>query len=154
VSTTENPIHAALMSASAGEFMMADEKAEAADEGLAMYVVGVEPASETRFGTQTLYYVKSAKWGRDDQRILAFTHNAFRERQAHNILTLITETSKPAGPVYLGRFRTQSGHDAWELRAEPATPPPAIPQPAPATPTTDAPQPVAAAQSFDDDLPF
>lgn len=141
--------------ASAGEFIPGDEKAALADEGTALYVVGVEPASETRYGTQTLYYVKSAKWGREEQRILAFSHNAYRERQAQAILNVITESKKAGGPVYLGRFRTSSGHDAWELRAEPqqqlaATP--VAPAAAPAAPA--APAPPVSSTDFDADLPF
>ena len=145
-------ISTAINQASAGEFITGDEKATLADESVALYVVGVEPASETRYGTQTLYYVKSAKWGRDEQRILAFTHNAYRERQAQSILQLITESGKAGGPIYLGRFRTSSGHDAWELRADPQapqTPAPAAPAPA-AAPSA----PPVSSTSIDDDLPF
>lgn len=145
----------AINQASAGAFASAEEKAELADENVALYVVGVEPASETRYGTQTLYYVKSAKWGRDDQRILAFTHNSYRERQAQSILQLITDSGKAGGPIYLGRFRTSSGHDAWELRAEPqaapTTPAPPTPAVAPAAPPAP---PTVSSASIDDDLPF
>lgn len=139
----------ALEAASGGDFLTGADKQQLHAEQTPMYVVGVEPNSETRFGAQTLYYVKSEKWGRGEQKILAFTHNSYRERQASAILSLINESGKPGGPVYLGSYRTTTGHDAWELRGkpqDPATPPSS-------TPTASAPVAVQTT-SIDDDLPF
>jgi dipeptidyl aminopeptidase/acylaminoacyl peptidase len=141
----------AFESASGGEFLAAADKHELHQQQTPLYIVGVEPNSETRFGAQTLYYVKSAKWGRDEQKILAFTHNAYRERQALAILTLINSASKPGGPVYLGSYRTTNGHDAWELRGKPQESPTRAP--AATTPIPDTPS-MPEAPSVDDDLPF
>lgn len=142
----------ALEEASGGDFLSAADKHELHAEQTPIYVVGVEPNSETRFGAQTLYYVKSAKWGRDAQRILAFTHNSYRERQASAILKLINESGKAGGPVYLGSYKTSNGHDAWELRGKPAdqsaaSMPTSTPTPVSATPAVQT-------TSYDDDLPF
>jgi len=139
-------------SASGGSFINAEEKAKLADTQEAMYVVGTDPKTETNYGDQTHFYVKAACWGRDEQRILAFSHNAFRERQAANVGALIKESGKVGGPVYLGRFRTATGKDAWQLDTKPFTGDAAgaVAAPAPATPAAAAP----AAQNFDSDLPF
>jgi hypothetical protein len=111
-----------------------------------MGIVGTDPKTETQFGDQTHFYVKAKIWG-DEQRILAFSHNAFRERQAQNVAALIASTGKAQGPVYLGRFRTQNGKDAWQLGIEPFTGEEAKPVQAPATTA-------AATPDFDSDVPF
>lgn len=137
-------------SASGGSFINAEEKAKLADTQEAMYVVGTDPKTETNYGDQTHFYVKAACWGRDEQRILAFSHNAFRERQAANVGALIKESGKVGGPVYLGRFRTATGKDAWQLDTKPFT------GDAASAATASAPTPAAApaAKDFDSDLPF
>jgi hypothetical protein len=143
----------ALSGASGGSFINAEEKAKLADTQEPMYVVGTDPRTETNYGEQTHFFVKAACWGRDEQRILAFSHNTYRETQAANVGTLIKETGKVGGPIYLGRFRTASGKDAWQLDTKPFTgdAAKAATTPAPAVaPAAAAP----AAQSFDSDLPF
>ena len=141
----------ALSGASGGSFINAEEKAKLADTQEPMYVVGTDPKTETNYGDQTHFYVKAACWGRDEQRILAFSHNTFRETQAANVGTLIRESGKVGGPVYLGRFRTSTGKDAWQLDTKPFTGDAAnaVAAPAPATPAA-----APAAQNFDSDLPF
>jgi len=146
-------ISSALQQASGGSFITGPEKEELYQTQEALYIVNVEPRSETQYGDQTIYYVKSAKWGRDDQRLLAFSHNQYRERQAQGVLNLITQSGKPGGPVYLGKWKTQSGKDAWTIDAKPfdvaqhaaqATPQPAAPTQAPSV----------GMPTVDDDLPF
>lgn len=140
-------VTAAFQQASGGTFITGPEKEELYQAQEPLYIVNVEPKSETQYGDQTIYYVKSAKWGRDEQRLLAFSHNQYRERQAHGVLNLITQSGKPGGPVYLGKFRTQSGKDAWSLDAKPfdvARHEPVI------TPTSTPAAPTVA----EDDLPF
>lgn len=141
----------ALSGASGGSFINAEEKAKLADTQEPMYVVGTDPKTETNYGDQTHFYVKAACWGRDEQRILAFSHNTFRETQATNVGIAIRESGKVGGPVYLGRFRTSTGKDAWQLDTKPFTGDAAgaVAAPAPATPAA-----APAAQNFDSDLPF
>jgi hypothetical protein len=141
----------ALKGASGGSFINAEEKAKLADTQEAMYVIGTDPRTETNYGDQTHFYVKAACWGRDEQRILAFSHNTHRETQATNVGNLIRETGKVGGPIYLGRFRTATGKDAWQLDTKPFTGDAAGAVVAPAL-TTPAPAP--AAKDFDSDLPF
>ena len=142
----------ALSGASGGSFINAEEKAKLADTQEPMYVVGTDPKTETNYGEQTHFYVKAACWGRDEQRILAFSHNSFRETQAFNVGKLIKESGKVGGPIYLGRFRTSTGKDAWQLDTKPFTGDAAG---AVAAPATSAPAAAApAAQNFDSDLPF
>lgn len=141
----------ALNGASGGSFINAEEKAKLADTQEPMYVVGTDPRTETNYGEQTHFYVKAACWGRDEQRILAFSHNAFRETQAANVGKLIKESGKVGGPIYLGRFRTATGKDAWQLDTKPFTGDAASAITQPATP---APAAAPAAKDFDSDLPF
>jgi hypothetical protein len=136
--------------ASAGTFVGGAEKQQLAEQQTPLGIVGTDPRTETQYGDQTHFYVRSKIWG-DEQRILAFSHNAFRERQARNVQKLIDETSKPQGPVYLGRFRTQSGKDAWQLGTAPFSGEHAQPV---ATPITETPAAAPVAQDFDADLPF
>ena len=141
----------ALSGASGGSFINAEEKAKLADTQEPMYVVGTDPKTETNYGEQTHFYVKAACWGRDEQRILAFSHNSFRETQAANVGKLIKESGKVGGPIYLGRFRTSTGKDAWQLDTKPFMGDAASAVVAPAVaPAAAAP----AAQNFDSDLPF
>lgn len=140
-------ISSALQQASGGTFINAPEKEELYAEQTPLYIVNVEPRSETQYGDQVIYYVKAKKWGRDEQRLLAFSHNQYRERQADGVLKLIRESGKPGGPVYLGKFRTQSGKDAWTIDAKPFD----VEQ----KKTDDAKQaPAATDQVIGDDLPF
>jgi hypothetical protein len=141
----------ALSGASGGSFINAEEKAKLADTQEPMYVVGTDPKTETNYGEQTHFFVKAACWGRDEQRILAFSHNSFRETQAFNVGKLIKESGKVGGPIYLGRFRTSTGKDAWQLDTKPFSGDAANAVVAPAV----APAPPAAAAPVNDDsLPF
>ena len=146
-------ISSALQQASGGSFTTGPEKEELYQEQTQLYIVNVEPRSETQYGDQTIYYVKCAKWGRDETRLLAFSHNAYRERQAQGVLNLITQSGKPGGPVYLGKWRTQTGKDAWTIDAKPfdvaAYDAPKTAAPAPAAAESRAGMP-----TVDDDLPF
>lgn len=145
-----NPLATALQDASGGSFIAGPEKQQLAEAQTPMGIVGTDPKTETQFGDQTHFYVRSKIWG-DEQRILAFSHNAFRERQATNVGLLIASEGKPQGPVYLGRFKTSSGKDAWQLGTEPFTGDQAG---AVTTPIIDTPSTPAAAPAFDTDLPF
>jgi len=142
-------VTSAFEQASGGTFVSGPEKEQAFLEQTPFYIVNVEPRSEGQYGDQTIYYVKAQKWGKDETRLLAFSHNAYRERQATGVLKLITESGKPGGPVYLGKFRTQSGKDAWTLDAKPFD----VAKHQAATPATSE-APKAAAVTDDDSLPF
>jgi len=74
-----------LRESSGGPFLSAEEKEALHVSATAFYVVGVEPATEGRFGVQTLFFIRSKDAFGDAQRTLAFSHNAFRERLAENI---------------------------------------------------------------------
>lgn len=145
-----NPLANALNEgASGGTFINGPEKHKLAEDQTPMGIVGTDPKTETNYGDQTHFYVRAKIWG-DEQRILAFSHNAFRERQATNVATLIASTGEVQGPVYLGRFKTSNGKDAWQLGTEPFTGEEAKPVQTPITTPDVAP----AAQNFDSDLPF
>jgi hypothetical protein len=151
VSDLEALGHALNEGASGGTFVAGPEKEAIADSQEPIYIFGTDPKTETKFGDQTHFYVKAKSWG-TEQRTLAFSHNEFRERQARNVAALVAASEKGwVGPVYLGRFRTQSGNDAWQLGVQPFAPQPKqtedLPVTAPATPA-------AAPVADDNDLPF
>lgn len=134
-----------------GTFITKDEKAEVFAEQTPMYVVHVEPASEGQWGVQTIFHVKAAKWGKDETRLLAFTHNEYRQRLAEAMQQLMAATpGKPGGPIYLHKWVTKTGHEAWDIKPQPYTGV-LLNQQAESTP---APQPVATPTISDDDLPF
>ena len=150
--STNTALGAALNeAASGGTFISGPEKQQLAADQTPMGIVGTDPKTETQYGDQTHFYVRAKIWG-DEQRILAFSHNTFRENQARNVAALIASTGQPQGPVYLGRFRTQNGKDAWQLGVEPFTGDAAKAVETPITTTPAA--PAAAAPDFDSDLPF
>lgn len=144
-------VTSAFQQASGGSFINGPEKESLYQEQTPLYIVNVEPQSETQYGDQTIYYVKSAKWGRDETRLLAFAHNAYRQRQAEGVLNLITQSGKAGGPVYIGKWRTQSGKDAWAIDAKPFDVA-AHETPTPATPAAET--KVGMPTVTDDDLPF
>lgn len=144
--------------AGVSEFAKSDEKVDLADRQIACFIKKVEPKVDTQFGDQTMYHVISEKFGKDETgqpitKILAFTHSEYRESKARNIKAAMDAApGQLAGPVYLGRYRTRNGHDAWELYAEPQ-------------PTRSASDPIASVQSStpapaptpaqaDSDIPF
>lgn len=148
--TNAIPVTDAFAQSNGGTFVNKDEKAELYATQTPMYIVDVEPNSDSVYGAQTVFHVKAKAWGRDTTRLLAFAHSPFRETLATNIKTLMTQTpGKPAGPIYLWKYTTKAGNEAWDIKPEPykgdTTPKPI----AAITSTEPAPTPIA-----DDDLPF
>lgn len=144
----------AFSASSGGTFVTGDEKHDPLHaQQIPMYVYHVEPKTEGQYGLQTIFHIKAQPWGRDETKLLAFSHNEYRERLAENMKILMAANpGKPGGPIYLHKFTTKSGNEAWDIKPTPqhhATP--AAPKPAPSA----APQPIASAQTIDDDsLPF
>lgn len=144
----------AVDTAGTSEFMKAEDKAELADQQLPFYIVKVEPKVDSQFGDQTMYHIKCEKWGRDETRILAFTHSDYRESKASNIKAAMdAQPGQVAGPAYLGRYKTRNGHDAWELYATPQQTRSASDPIAAVQSSTPTPAPAAPAD-FDSDIPF
>ena len=140
---------------SGGTFITKDEKAEVFAEQTPMYVVHVEPASEGQWGVQTIFHVKAAKWGKDETRLLAFTHNEYRQRLAEAMQQLMAANpGKPGGPIYLWKWVTKTGHEAWDIKPQPYTGVLLNQQPQATTPSTPAQAAPATPTISDDDLPF
>ena len=140
-----------LRGSSGGDFLSAEEKEALFASGTPFYIVGAEPKSDTRFGDQTMFYIRAKEAFGEEQRTFALKHNSFRENLAKNIVQALANGSAAAGPFWLGKFTTNSGHTAWDMLAE-----------KPAAGVTrgiadGAPAPTAAAASSaptDDSLPF
>lgn len=138
-----------LRESSGGPFLSAEEKEALHVSATAFYVVGVEPATDGRFGVQTLFFIRSKDAFGDAQRTLAFSHNAFRERLAENIQKALAFGSQAVGPWYLGKFTTNAGNAAWDMLATPPEQRTATKSAPPASTPAAANAPLA-----DDDLPF
>ena len=142
----------AFVNSSGGTFITGPEKNQVFADQDAMYVIHAEPAADGMYGVQTVFHVKAAKWGRDETRLLAFSHNEPRQRLAENMLLLLSANpGKPVGPVYLHKFTAKTGHEGWELKPTPYEGPKT---PISTPSSTSSPHPIAAAQSTDDELPF
>lgn len=135
--------------AGGGDFLTAEERAALADSRTPFWVVDAEPKSESQYGDQTLFFIRSKDAFGDEQRTLAFKHNRYREAIARNIAEAVAKGVQAVGPFWLGRYPLPNGKFSWDLLVEEpkdVTPPPA----AVATPA----QVGANQPSSDADLPF
>lgn len=107
-----------LRESSGGDFLSAEEKEALFSSGTPFYIVGAQPKEDTRFGDQTMFQIRSKEAFGEEQRTLALKHNSFRENLAKNIAVALANGVQAAGPFWLGKFTTNSGHTAWDMLAE------------------------------------
>ena len=136
--------------ASGGTFVSASEKEQLYLEQTPMFVYHVEPNTDGVYGAQTVFHIKAEPWGRDQTRLLAFTHSEHRERLAHGMLALLNASpGQPGGPIYLWKYTTKNGNEAWDIKPKPLEHP-ATTKTTPATPNASK----TSVAVMDDNLPF
>ena len=132
-----------------GTFITGEEKQKIHTAQAPIYVYDVEPRVDGQFGEQTVFHVRSNADGAGDMRLLAFSHTNHRERFAASVKMLLAAApNTPGGPLYLHKFRTNNGNEAWDLKPTKQT---ELPTPAAPAKPESAPKP---ARDLGDDLPF
>jgi hypothetical protein len=86
-------------------------------------VVGARPMIETEFGPQTHFRVKLGS-DRETTYTMAFGHNDSRAELAKSMQALLDSGEPYVGPIYLRKFHTKKGNDAWVFNSEPLDPKP------------------------------
>jgi len=133
--------------ASGGQFVSGEEKQQLHAKQTPLYVIHAEANTEGNFGPQTVFHVKAKEWGKEETRLLAFGYTENRERLANGMLELLNANpGKPLGPIYLWKYTTKSGNEAWDIKPTPYQ--------APANERIKIPVAAAGSLDADDDLPF
>jgi len=134
-----------------GSFISGEEKQKIHDTQAPIYIYDAEPNVEGQYGPQTVFHVRSNQNATGDMRLLAFTHTDQRERFARAVKILLASepVGSAAGPVYLHKFQTKTGNDAWVIKPTKQTD-----KPDPAQTPKPAETKTPPARDIGDDLPF
>lgn len=124
VSAFQQARDAAAAKAMPGSFMSAEDRAAFHAEKTPFWIVRCGTTTGGQYGDRVQFvlltdpsHAANGEFDADVAKVLDLGYSAFRDELAGELNKIIAR-EKIVGPLYLSKFRTGSGNDAWDLTDE------------------------------------